>query len=412
MASSLLRVLTLFCVILLAGCHDEDTPQGPATASPAATTPDYWPTTEWESAAPESHGFGSGALDTLASDAATALPYYTSLLVIKDGYIVHESYNNDSDATSRHHVWSISKSVTSLVTGRAWTKGDIDDLDITTEDIFNNSIIGHLPADDARRNISLRHALQMRSGLAWNESAWLSSRNPTLFAYLSPDCSSATDKTLCYLLRQPLAYSPGTVWNYNTYDPYLIAGFFKEVTGQQLSEYANENLFSTLGIAAENISWPALTPLGSTYTFGGGLLEIRSRDLAKLGMLALYNGQWDGQQLISREWMDMSLRAQGPGKKADFDEITGEPFDEEGKPKTVDANIRYGMQWWRTSTPAMTGDDAITALGLYGQVMAIDKENGMIIVLTCADATEEEARDRYDEISQFITNHITGKLAP
>ncbi len=428
MTSSLLRVFALSCIILIAACNDSTSQQtaaespspstespateSPAPESPGADAPDYWPSTEWSSATPESHGFTTGALDTLAADALSTLPYYTSLLVIKDGYIVHESYNNGSDDTTRHHVFSITKSITSLTTGRAWTKGDIDNLDLTVGDVFDSSIVGHLPADDSRRNISLRNVLQMRSGLAWNESAWLISRNPVLYAYASPACTGASDKTLCYLLNQRLAYAPGSVWNYNTYDPYIISGFFKEITGQQLSTYAGENLFAPLGITSENIIWPALTPLGSTYTFGGGLLEIRSRDLAKLGMLVLYNGQWDGQQLISRDWMDMSLQAQGPGKIAAFDEVTGEPFDEEGKPLSDDGDIRYGMQWWRSNTPAMTSDDVITAIGLYGQVMAIKKASGLIIVLTCAEGSTEEARGRYDDISQFITTHIINKLAP
>lgn len=427
MTSSPLRALTLACAVLLAACHDNNTWRGPTTTPPAAAAPDYWPTAAWQAATPESRGFISGSLDALADEAATTLPYYTSLLVIKDGYIVHESYNNGSDDTTRHHVWSVTKSVTSLTLGRARTLGDLaipagitdksDVLDLTVADVFPTAAISSLAADDERRDISLRHTLQMRSGLAWNESAWLlnelAGKDPLLLAITepSPNCSSAgTAILLCSILQRPLVYEPGSTWNYDTYTAYLISGFFTGITGESLNSYASTNLFTPLGITFDAATdWPNLP---APYTFGGGLLEMRSRDLAKLGMLVLYNGQWDGQQLISQQWMDMSLQAQGPGKKAAFDEITGEPFDEEGKPKTTDANIRYGMQWWLSSTPAMDSDDVITAIGLYGQVMAIKKENGLIIVLTCDDATEAEARDRYDEISQFITTHIINKLAP
>lgn len=425
MPSSFFRAFSLACVILLTACDDDSAQQRPVTNSPVASAPDYWPTTAWQTAAPESHGFDSGALDTLANDAATALPYYTSLLVIKDGYIVHESYNNESDATTRHDVWSVTKSVTSLTLGRARTLGDLaipagitdksDALDLTVADVFPTAAISSLAADDERRDISLRHTLQMRSGLAWNEEAWLLNdavgKDPLLNAFSDPNCSTAgTAILLCSILQRPRVYEPGSAWNYDTYTAYLISGFFTGITGESLNSYASTNLFTPLGITFDAATdWPNLP---APYTFGGGLLKMRSSDLAKLGMLVLYNGQWDGQQLISREWMDMSLQAQGLGKIAAFDEVTGEPFDEEGNPLSDDGDIRYGMQWWRSSTPAMTSDDAITAIGLYGQVMAIKKENGLVIVLTCADGGAEEARDRYDEISQFIATHITDKLVP
>src|SRR6218665_3650166 len=68
MTSSLLRACTLACATLLLACHD-DSSQSPATHAPVANMPDYWPTAAWKEDAPEKHGFSSGALETLASDA-------------------------------------------------------------------------------------------------------------------------------------------------------------------------------------------------------------------------------------------------------------------------------------------------------------------------------------------------------
>ena len=246
---------------------------------------------------------------------------------------MHESYHDTpseagNNADTLHHVWSITKSVTSMTLGRAWTLGNLNslDLDKTVGGTFSDTEIGNLSAADPRRNISLHNVLQMRSGLACNENAWLGSRASAL---ASPPANPAIEKDpivrslfagnaacpgfldiLCSILQQPLAYTPGTTWNYNTYDSYLVSAFFSKITGQSLSSYANDHLFTELGITLNPVSdWISLQ---SPYTFGGGLLMIRSRDLAKLGMLMQYDGKWGDTQLISKEWLDLSLARKGP----------------------------------------------------------------------------------------------------
>ncbi len=403
-ASPIMRTLLLSTLLVIASCGNDKKP-----ADKDSTTPDYWPTTEWRTATPESHGFPAGALASLETDAANDLPFHTSLLVIKDGYLIHESYHDTdsetgNDENTPHNVWSITKSVTSMILGRAWTKGDIDNLDVRAGDIFPDTIITGLPSEDSRRDITLRHALQMRSGLAWNENSWLlkeeKGKDPLLNSLTNPQCAIAADMLLCSILQQQIAYEPGSVWNYNTYDSYLISVFFKEITHQQLSNYANDNIFTPLGIDTASISWPILSPIFN-YTFGGGLLNVRSRDLAKLGMLMLYEGRWDDQQLISKEWLDMSLAPQGNGFMAKFGE------DEEPVPaddlETQD--IRYGMQWWRKTGPGMNGLDAITARGLGGQQMHIFKEKGLIVLITC-DSQELEGQDRSTAINNFVRDKI------
>lgn len=401
-ASPIMRTLIFSSLLVIASCGSDS--KSPGTDS---TTPDYWPTAEWQIATPESRGFPAGALASLETDAASDLPFHTSLLVIKDGYLVHESYHDTgsetgNDKNTLHNVWSITKSVTSMILGRAWTKGDLDNIDIRAGDLFSDSSMGGLVHDDPRKDITLRHALQMRSGLAWNENSWLlreeKGKDPLLNP--SPACLTAADMTLCSILQKPQAYEPGSVWNYSTYDSYLVSAFFKEITDQQLGNYANDNLFTPLGIDAANTYWPILSPLFN-YTFGGGLLNIRSRDLAKLGMLILYEGQWDGQQLISKEWLDMSLAPQGNGLMARF----GEDEEPVSADELENQDIRYGMQWWRKTGPGMDGLDAITARGLGGQQMHIFREKGLIVLIT-SDSQELEGQDRSTAINNFVRDRI------
>jgi CubicO group peptidase (beta-lactamase class C family) len=411
------RHILLLCIALLAlaGCNQDSTGTAhrldPGITS--TSSPSYWPTTDWQTDTPEHHGFPAGALSTLDADIATALPYYTSLLVIKDGWLVHESYHTSSngeasDINTKHHVWSITKSVTSMTVGRAWTRGDLTSLDVRAGDIFPPTAFGSgIASNDARRDISLRDTLQMRSGLAWNENAWLVNtsipvtKDPLLkalgFGGPDPDCTNGD--ILCSVMHQPEAYPHGTVWNYNTYDPYLTSAFFTGITHSTLNAYANQYLFSPLGITSFDPAndWPDLS---SGNTFGGGLLFIRSRDLAKLGMLIQYDGRWDGQQLLSSDWLNTSLTEQGPGFAAAFDTTTDNPI------AAVAQNIYYGMLWW-TKTGNMVGPTSITARGLGGQMMHIFKSKGLIILITCDSSF---TYDRAPEINAFLQTNILNKL--
>lgn len=365
-------------------------------------------TSDWVAESADLHGFTSDAFSDLATEAATALPYYTSLLVIKDGYLVHESYHPTAaspvvDNSTRHQLWSVTKSITSTVVGRAVTLGDINNLDITLGEAFPLTETG-LAADDSRQTISMRHALQMRSGLAWNEDAWLLGAKDPLLSPSPAACSASTNALFCKVVQKPSAYEPGSTWNYSTYDSYLISAFFTQQTGSTLADYANNNLFSLLGISSSDISW---TNFGS-LSFGGGLLGMRSRDLAKIGLLMMYNGKWDGQQLLSEDWLATSLHSQGSGNAATFDPVSKEPSD------SFATDIRYGMQWWLKSGARMTGpdragQDSITAIGLGGQQMHVFRDKNLIILITC-DGQDLFASSRGSEIEAFIAEKILDRL--
>lgn len=424
--SPLLRGLLLAALLLLGGCPGQDdagtAPIAPGSAGtgstpPVASAPAYWPTADWQTAAPEDHGFPAGSLSNLATEAATALPYYTSLLVIKDGYIVHESYHDTATETgntaaTKHHLWSVTKSVTALTVLRALTRGDLtlpasvtgkDVLDVTVADIMPATLLATLPVGDARRDISLRHSLQMRAGLAWNESAWLlnGQHDPLLTANSNPTCKdSGPEKLLCSILQRPLAYTPGSTWNYDTYTSYLVSAFFTALRKESLNSYASSHLFSALGISDFVLNdW---LNMPAPYTFGGGLLQLRSRDLAKLGLLVQYRGQWEDQQIIDAALLDTALSAQGSGLRA--------AFDSAGEPSTASSgDIPYGWQWWRGRPDNAIGVNSYTALGMYGQQMSILPERGLIVIITC-DSDNSDTHDRRTEITNFLKTRILDQL--
>lgn len=409
------------------GGPDTGTPVDPAPDADLAVVvpaPDYWPTAGWAEAAADQHGFVVDAFAALAEEAAAEMPFYTSLLVVKNGYLVHESYQDEAAPPEgeetpeqrfirlqdeRRHVWSVSKSVNALTAALALSRGDIASLDVRVADHFDATETGITGMDDARLDMTYRHVLQMRSGLAWNEDAWLLSftRDPLFTAFGKPACGAAPDRLFCSILQQQLAYAPGSTWNYSTYDSYLAAAFFRRLTGLSLHDYAATHLFSVLGMGEDATTWQTLAPLAGT-TFGGGLLNIRSRDLARLGLLVLHNGQWEGSEVIAPGHMQAMLATQGAGLEAAFgdDDV---PLDD-----AEPAFVGYGQQWWRRSGSLSEGLPVILARGLHGQRLYVVRAHNLVVVLTSnsnsADAADRAAR--YAAIDQFVQQRILGRLAP
>lgn len=393
-----LRHLLVCLPLLLVACDDDDRKQ-----RAAATGPDYWPTEDWQTATPEAKGFSAGALDTLGADAETAFPRLTSLLVIKDGYIVHESYHSPGDdeitADSKHQLWSVTKSVTSMTIGAAWTIGDLlpGDLDSTVDDNFA-ALLGDIPVDAERRDISLRHALYMQSGIRWNELWDASFTENPLFAP-DPSCTDDATVTLCSLLRRAQSYAPGEVWNYSTYDSYLAAAFFLGLTDTALHDYAGTHLFAPLGIDYVDGDWLSW-PIGTDYTYGGALLALKSRDMAKLGLLMLYDGRWEDEQLLAADWLTLSTTPIGTGLVATFDEST-EPDE------PVSSLLAYSMQWWNAEDFAHEPDGTLNAHGIFGQMIHIDPAHGLVVVIT---SDTQGTVSPFEDLRAFIANEITAGL--
>jgi CubicO group peptidase (beta-lactamase class C family) len=95
---------------------------------------------------------------------------------------------------------------------------------------------------------------------------------------------------------------PGERFVYNSANSHLLSAVITETTGKSMLEYANERLFTPLGIP--KVAWGA-GPEG--VTFGGSNLFLSSQELAKIGLLYLCQGMWKGQQLVSPAWISESL---------------------------------------------------------------------------------------------------------
>jgi CubicO group peptidase (beta-lactamase class C family) len=370
-----LSTLVIVCALLAACSGAQPTP----TSAPASPPPvrDYWPTDGWRSDAPANRGLDEAALAGLRSQIEQELPFLDSLLIVKDGYLVYEEYFNGYDADRLHQLASVTKSFTSALVGMAQAEGIITDLDAT----LGGELLEHF-GDLLRRdqrNISLRHLLQMRSGLAFDEEALYEDTSSRLITGGYDAATAAfTQRDLTrFALDHDMAHRPGEAWSYSTIDSQLLAAAFGALTGQSLEDFASRRLFPALGI--DDWNWPADA---NGVSLGGVGLELTPRDMAKLGLLYLNRGMWDGQELLRPDWVRLSTTPQGSGVNA----WSGQTLPIEW----------YGMQWWTWKPELFAGQRAIAAQGYGGQHVILLPDHDMIVVTTAEPAVAPDVAEAHD----------------
>ncbi|MFX0055645.1 MAG: serine hydrolase domain-containing protein [Promethearchaeota archaeon] len=315
---------------------------------PSAQTDTLWPTHGWSISTPEEQGMNGGLLTEMMERISEHNVLIDSILIVKNGYLVFEEYLSDVyDNESRHIIHSCTKSLTSALVGIALDEGYIDSTDDLLIDLLPNRTIANL--DDQKQAITLEHLLTMTSGLEWDEwtepySSYLNSLNQV---WAAPD-------SVQHILDLPMAYEPGEMWVYNSGGSHLLGAIVAEATETTLFAYAIENLFTPLGISSSDVFWP-YDNQGRSWGHGG--VEMLPRDMAKFGYLYLNNGTWDGEQIVSAEWVQLSSATQ-----ITFNEYAG-----------------YGYQWWTYPTDIV---EVYSAEGYQGQYIFVIPSLDMVVVFT------------------------------
>lgn len=308
----------------------------------------YWPTADWQTATPASQGMDETLLEAADARIRETQPYITSLLVIRGGDLVFERYYGGLTASDTTQVWSTTKSFTSTLVGIAIDEGRLT-LDQTVGELIPDRIPAE--ADPRAASVTVRELLSMTSGFAWESS--------TDFQYVFDDVD-ITARTL----GLPFSCDPGTCYEYNSGNVEVLGSILERVTGESLAAYAQPRLFDPLGIA------PPVWDVGATgETLAAVGLHLRSRDFAKLGFLYLNGGVWDGQQIVSKAWVDAatSIHSSGvnPAGVSLGQGITG-----------------YGYLWWITEA---SGQPAYFALGLGSQMIYVVPSLDLVIAATVSN---------------------------
>jgi CubicO group peptidase (beta-lactamase class C family) len=306
-----------------------------------------------------------------------------AVLVLRHGALIFERYGGGWDqpwggppgpyqygAEDIHDVRSVSKSVVSLLIGIALDRGLIKNLD---QSIFN-SLPGYedLATPDSRK-ISPRMLLTMTSGFHTNEQLPYTHPNNTerLMAIAADPYRS--------VLERKLTAIPGARWAYSGGDTMLLSRILQNASGQTLTAFAEDNLFKPLGITTYR--WMALKASGETAAYGG--LKLRPRDMAKLGLLVLQQGRYDGKQIVSQEWIKTST---APQQDAWF------PY-------------QYAMHWWSSDLmpDAPQKQRLIIALGIGGQRIVVVPDMDTVVVIT---AGMYDDPDQMRKVGSLVTDII------
>ncbi|WP_115460883.1 serine hydrolase domain-containing protein [Winogradskyella aurantiaca] len=270
-----------------------------------------------------------------------------SALLVKEGTLVIEEYFNGQQASEPHDMRSVSKSIRSLLLGIAIDKGYIDSIDDPISD-YLGPLQARKNLDPRKKEITIRHLITMSTG--WDCNDWDQSSKG------QEDRVYKKSNWLQYTLDLPMINDPGTVSNYCSMGVILMSEIISQASGMSIDTFAQKYLFNPLGI--NNVQWGHTND--KPVIDSGKRLYMTSRDLAKIGLLVLQNGQWDGQQIVSREWIEASTSS-----------------------KTKITNMNYGFLWWQI--PFKHGDalySSVVATGNGGQYIMIIPKLELVAVFT------------------------------
>ena len=270
-----------------------------------------------------------------------------SLLVVERGAIVHERYAPGVDQTTRTRTWSTAKSIAATLIGMLVDDGRLA-LDAPLGYDFLPAAAGR---HDPRAAITLRHVLNMSSGLEPVDNRGREYAIGSGLAYWAGASSVAGARSRGLIRR------PGTSWDYENYDTLLGVYALKLALGseQAYREFPRRRLLDPLGMRST---------LVSADRFGDFVLSSQvytnARDLARFGLLYLQGGVWNGERLLSEDWID---------------------FVRTPAPATAARGNFYGGQFWlvpdgRTDVPP----DAYSTSGNRGQYVVIVPSRGLVIV--------------------------------
>lgn len=272
----------------------------------------------------------------------------TSVLVMKQGEMVHEAYYQGTQAEDRRISWSVAKSYMSVLFGILVDEGHIASLD--------DRVTKYVPAlkGGAYDKATIRNVLQMSSGITFDED-YLNfhsdiNRMGRLLAFGGKMDEFATR------LKETFA-APGTVWQYNSIDTHVIGMVARGATGRDIPDLMAEKLIEPLGM--ERAPYYLTDGVGVAFVLGG--LNITTRDYARFGQMVLQDGMWQGQRIAPAEWIAASTTPSAP---------------------TEPGELKYGYQWWM---PADARPGEFMGRGIYGQYIYVDKSAEVAIVTTGAD---------------------------
>jgi CubicO group peptidase (beta-lactamase class C family) len=312
--------------------------------------PSYWPTNGWKTSTPEKQGISSKKLlemlefansKKFKQNAGSPNIGIDSILVIRNGYIVMDTYFYPYSPKYKHQIFSCSKSITSILVGIAIDKGFIKDVSQTVISFFPDKKFKNMSKN--KQKITIKNLLTMKTGLATHDSVMYN------WEGLLNEKMKKSQDWVQYILDLPATSTPGTLFDYSNFSTFLLSAIIQKTSRMPTQDFAEKYLFKPLEIQDFKCD---LNPQGNFLGFMG--FNLKPHDLAKIGFLCLNQGKWNNKQIVSSKWIAEATR----------DYAAGYP------------SSGYGYQWWLdNNNPGL-----FIAWGNKGQMLIIDPINNLIAV--------------------------------
>ncbi|MBK8846552.1 MAG: serine hydrolase [Bacteroidetes bacterium] len=272
---------------------------------------------------------------TMLQDFDTLMEAWDSkaFVIIKNDSLLFEKYWDGYNDTTISGSFSVAKSIVNVLVGCALREGKIRSLDDAVGNYIDEFNIG------ANNKITIRHLLQMASGLEWDE-AYSSAFSITTKAYYGTDLYN-----LCANLQAREA--PGKVFNYQSCNSELLGMIVIKATGMSLAAYAAQKLWIPLQ-AEHKALWSVDRKDGLEKAYC--CFNATARDFARIGKLYLQMGNYNGQQIVDTSFV---INSTTPNQLAESD---GTPC------------LRYGLHWWCINK---NGIQCYFARGILGQYIFV-----------------------------------------
>ena len=278
-----------------------------------------------------------------------------SIMVIKDGAVICEASHPAYDVNTWHLSHSMSKTLTGMAVGMLYDRGMIN---------LNAPLVSFFPElkykDKRFKNIRVKHLLSMSSGVTFNEVGAVTEENWTKAFF-----------------EAPMLFDAGEDFAYNSMNSYILARIVCKVSGESLAEFLGKRLFEPLHIT--NYFWEK-SPEGIEK--GGWGVYLSAENWAKLGLMMLNFGRFEGQRILSSDWVRMMTSAQA-------------------KPNKRSGEFAYGYHVWVNRR-----NDEFLFNGMLGQNVWVCPRNNIVVVVTAGN------NEMFQNSSTMgiIRRHLSGEL--
>jgi CubicO group peptidase (beta-lactamase class C family) len=286
------------------------------------------------------------------------------LLILKNGKVAFEDYELGATPDTRWISYSMAKSIAGTLVGIALNQHLIHSLD--------DPLTQYVPKlkGGVYDGVLVRNILQMASGVRWNET--YTDPHSDRRQLLEKQLEQKPGGILAFMNTLSRAGPPGTIFNYNTGESFLVGAMLEGATHKPLATYLSETVWSKLGME-HDATWWVESPGGMGLAGSG--LGATLRDYGRFGLFVQQDGVIDGHRIVPSGW-----------------------FQEAGSPHMIGGkSVDYGYLWWPIPKGDPIHQGAFQAVGIFGQHMYINPQQKLVIVVLSARPKPDRAFSPIDD---------------